>query len=92
MKIVLKDIKGGVGEYCQGIARIDLTKDNHSPASTAVHETIHHLYPEMKEKDVLKWEKRIWKNLPYKTKIDVYKQLLNRRANLIIRLVKETIG
>lgn len=92
MKIILKDLKGCVGECNGDVVRVDLTKDTHSPGSTLVHEVIHHLYPEMLEKNVRKWEKRIWRRLPYKTKIDVYKQLLDKRANLIIRIVKEKIG
>ena len=92
MKIVLKNIKGAVGEYCDGVARIDLSKDTHNPGSTAVHEILHHLYPEMPEKMVLRKEKSIWKSLSEKQRIMVYKQLLSKRANLIIRLVKEKIG
>jgi len=91
MKIVLKTAEGRVGEYCQGVARIDLSKDTHNPGSTAIHETIHHLYPKMLEKDVLRWERRIWKNMGSTARIRVYKALLAKRANYIIKLVKETI-
>lgn len=91
MKIVFKKMNGKVGEYCQGVVRIDLTKDS-NPAMTAIHEVIHHLYPKMSEKKTQYWEKRIWKNLKYKDRIKVYEQLLDKRANFIISLVKETIG
>jgi len=70
---------------------IDLNKDS-NPGSTLIHETIHHIYPEMLEKKVLQWEKKIWRGLKQGEKVEVYKQMINRRSNLIIRLVKEKIG
>lgn len=91
MKIKFTKLKGCSGEYRNGVASIDLTKDV-NPASTAIHEAIHHIYPKMLERDVLYWEKKIWRGLSTDEKITVYKQLLNKRTNLIIRIVKETIG
>ncbi len=92
MKIVFKKLNGMVGEYDNGITRIDLTKDTHNPGSTVIHEVIHHLYPKMVEREVLRWERRIWKNLGYTARIRVYRALLAKKADYIIKLVKETIG
>lgn len=92
MKLRFTKLNGDcAGDYGDGVARIDLSKD-YNPGSTAVHEAIHHLYPELPEKKVRLWERKIWRNLPYTKKLDVYRQLINRRTNLIIRIVKETIG
>lgn len=91
MKITFKQLQGAAGEYCNGVARIDLSKDV-NPGSTAIHEAIHHLYPKMLERDVLYWERKIWRGISAKDKIAVYKQLINKRTNLIIKIVKEKIG